>query len=364
MFSVIAVLVLFFPIPSGAYRDGGTREYTALTYKLIKWNKLTSDGVYRATRIYPFPNNTASVDELWAKEALNLTAENEKEKTDVPVTEERAEENAAGSKISDNTEFSVYVKDFSFEGDFPYIKIGFNNRSSRKLSFGDVFDILYRKGMKKSMEGISKSCFTEEVAFNDILYIVAPGGSTDHIYGLGQADLSKDGYYRLESLCSLDSNSAGSAAEWYLFGVEFSVKDGKPGNIEAFSCQCTVDPVAPAHYHDPAEEPRTVEDPVSGYCGNLVTTVYKDGKSFSFMYGESVHITDILVNLDYERDGVCSCAAEFAVDTELIRNCEINLTEYFVRCEKGQASLTKEQADGIKKIIDGLSLCKLSKKPA
>lgn len=34
--SLIALFVLFFPIPSGALKDGGTREYTALTYKLDK----------------------------------------------------------------------------------------------------------------------------------------------------------------------------------------------------------------------------------------------------------------------------------------------------------------------------------------
>ena len=66
--AVVLLAVLFVPIPSGTYKDGGTREYTALTYKIVDWNKLTSDGKYDKTKIYFFPNNFKSIDELWAYE--------------------------------------------------------------------------------------------------------------------------------------------------------------------------------------------------------------------------------------------------------------------------------------------------------
>ena len=33
--AVILLLILFVPIPTGVCKDGGTREYTALTYKRI-----------------------------------------------------------------------------------------------------------------------------------------------------------------------------------------------------------------------------------------------------------------------------------------------------------------------------------------
>ena len=36
--AVIAILVI--PIPTGTYKDGGTREYTSLTYKIVDWNRL------------------------------------------------------------------------------------------------------------------------------------------------------------------------------------------------------------------------------------------------------------------------------------------------------------------------------------
>ena len=60
--------ILFVPMPKGQYKDGGTREYSALTYKIVDWNRLTTDGVYEATKVYWFPNNFKSIDDLWANE--------------------------------------------------------------------------------------------------------------------------------------------------------------------------------------------------------------------------------------------------------------------------------------------------------
>ena len=66
--TVLLLAVLFVPIPKSSGRDGGTREYSALTYKIVDWNRLTTDGVYDATKIYVFPNNFKSIDDLWNKE--------------------------------------------------------------------------------------------------------------------------------------------------------------------------------------------------------------------------------------------------------------------------------------------------------
>lgn len=70
--SVALVLaVLFVPIPSGIYKDGGTRAYTALTYKVVVWNRIydaEKSGFYQRTCVYWFPNNFKSIDVLWEKE--------------------------------------------------------------------------------------------------------------------------------------------------------------------------------------------------------------------------------------------------------------------------------------------------------
>ncbi len=81
-FAVIAALllaaVLFVPIPRGTYDDGGTREYTALTYRIVDWNRLYDDGsgngpsVYEKLRIYGPTDRAASIDVLWARESARF----------------------------------------------------------------------------------------------------------------------------------------------------------------------------------------------------------------------------------------------------------------------------------------------------
>ena len=75
---VIALLVLFLPIPTAFYDDGGTREYTALTYKIVQWNRFVSVynesgemvrvDQYKGTSVYWFPHHHQSIDELWKME--------------------------------------------------------------------------------------------------------------------------------------------------------------------------------------------------------------------------------------------------------------------------------------------------------
>ena len=61
----VALAVLFLPIPTGVYKDGGTKEFTALTYKIVDWNRITDDGIYSKTKVYFLPYNFKSIDGLW-----------------------------------------------------------------------------------------------------------------------------------------------------------------------------------------------------------------------------------------------------------------------------------------------------------
>ena len=82
------------------------------------------------------------------------------------------------------------------------------------------------------------------------------------------------------------------------------------------------------------------------------TTLYINGKEYTFMYGYSVTLTDLLANLDYNPDKVCRCMAQYKADTEFGKNYHIHLEYGFVRCDKGQADLTQEQIDTIAEIIE------------
>ncbi len=66
---VLIILVLITPIPGGIYKDGGTKDYKALAYKVVVWNRLIGAGVtYHKTSVFWFPNNFKNIDELWKLE--------------------------------------------------------------------------------------------------------------------------------------------------------------------------------------------------------------------------------------------------------------------------------------------------------
>ncbi len=69
--AVILLAVLFVPIPIGAMKDGGTRVYASLTYKVVHWKRLTEDGLYDKVCVYFGKNAYKSIDELWAEEAAD-----------------------------------------------------------------------------------------------------------------------------------------------------------------------------------------------------------------------------------------------------------------------------------------------------
>ena len=74
IFTVLAVL--FVPIPKAAFDDGGTREYVALTYKIVDWNKVSADGVYEKTCIYFGADRNKTIDELWELEKSGIEGNN------------------------------------------------------------------------------------------------------------------------------------------------------------------------------------------------------------------------------------------------------------------------------------------------
>lgn len=74
---VVLLAILFVPIPQGSYDDGGTREWVALTYKIVDWHKLydvgdDGPGVYDEVRFYGFADRNKSIDELWERESARF----------------------------------------------------------------------------------------------------------------------------------------------------------------------------------------------------------------------------------------------------------------------------------------------------
>ena len=110
----------------------------------------------------------------------------------------------------------------------------------------------------------------------------------------------------------------------------------------------------PDHPHSFAPEPETIPDAPQGYCGNIRTTVRLPQKSVTLEGTPSVELTALCESLAYDPDRACRCDKEFEIVTESGMVYECNLTEGFLRCEKGQADLTVGQAETIRTILEPL----------
>ncbi len=66
---LLLLAVLLIPMPE-SYKDGGTKSYTALTYKIVKWNRLGEFGEedFVKNSFYLFPKNFYFLDKLYEME--------------------------------------------------------------------------------------------------------------------------------------------------------------------------------------------------------------------------------------------------------------------------------------------------------
>lgn len=78
----VVILLLFAPFFRIDYDDGGTIVHAALAYKIVRWKTYVpiydENGeekdleIYQATRVYWFPKNFKSIDDLWDLEEQSI----------------------------------------------------------------------------------------------------------------------------------------------------------------------------------------------------------------------------------------------------------------------------------------------------
>lgn len=115
----------------------------------------------------------------------------------------------------------------------------------------------------------------------------------------------------------------------------------------------------PNHTHVLATANNVLEHESVGYCGNTVTTVRMvdetegaENREASFWGGDSVELTDLLTYLDYSEE-TCDCMPEYTVKTEMEDGeYMISLSEGYARHNGKQVSLTQEQRETIREIIE------------
>lgn len=241
-------------------------------------------------------------------------------------------------KIGDShTDFegvNIKIADILWDKNSIKLDVDWINDTKYEILYGNPYTV----ELKKSGEWVSAQK-TDELYFTTIGYILKPHKTQQKTYDLTDTfDISSSGIYRLKTDCSVYNKGKNAKAAECNLWVEFSVTQKADANS--------------SHTHTPAKNAQTVSEPISGYCGNTQTTIYFDnGKKYTFMSGNSVTMTDILVNLDYDKNKLCKCLPEYTVDTEFGNGYGINLTSGYARCDKGQADLTNKQIEKFKEII-------------
>ncbi|MBQ8504510.1 MAG: hypothetical protein IJ491_09595 [Clostridia bacterium] len=121
LFILILIILLLIPVPNGTLKDGGTKTFTALTYKIVSWNRLVdAENIYSKTEFYIFPLNFFGVDRLWniknrAVAEANSTQESETAEAVCPVDHSPAKEeqnvpDAYEGGWCGNTQATIVVK--------------------------------------------------------------------------------------------------------------------------------------------------------------------------------------------------------------------------------------------------------------
>ncbi len=185
---------------------------------------------------------------------------------------------------------------------------------------------------------------------NNVIMVLLEEGSGSIRHNVDFVKIDTDAKLQISIRSILRGAGTCDMAEWHIM-IEIP-KDKTPENKEDILLHYNNILQNKDHEHKAAKVAQTVKNPVSGYCGNTMTTIYfDDDEKFTFMSGNSVTMTDILANLDYDKEKICKCLPQYRVDTEFGTNYGINITEGFVRCDKGQAELTQIQIDKLKEII-------------
>ncbi len=198
---IIVILVLamiFVPFRVDTANDGGTKVYSALIYKIVKWSKLYDNSAagnnpqfYKNTAVYFVPDKFKDIDLLWEKE---------REKYYKEICGEAGvgdNKNLEIVKIESDIEgVTVECKGYDLEAEKPYIELIWKNDRDTEYCFGEYFDVLYSKDKNARFPEGFERCDAMDIAFNDLGYILNPKGEWDMNYNLSGYNLSRnDGIY-------------------------------------------------------------------------------------------------------------------------------------------------------------------------
>ncbi len=133
----IVLAVLFVPIPKDALDDGGTREYKALTYKIVDWRRLTGHGMHEKTCVYWGKDRARSLEELWEEEMRTISFDEWLDKDTASFFEGEFSDDFRIDEIWADCFFSTTV----VQGEYRRLKI--NGVLSDEWCVGDMVYVTY-----------------------------------------------------------------------------------------------------------------------------------------------------------------------------------------------------------------------------
>ena len=150
---VLTCGVLFVPIPKSANAGCDSREYVALTYKIVAWDEPTADDDYEAVKVYFGEDKNKSLDELWEMELENENIiEHKEEVMRKPVIYLYPEEE---TKVSVNL-----TLDGKLTCTYPEYSNGWNVTASTDGTLtdesGQTYNYLYWEGESKTQYDFSE----------------------------------------------------------------------------------------------------------------------------------------------------------------------------------------------------------------
>ncbi len=310
--SIIVLLFLIIPVPSGVYKDGGTRTYTSLTYKIVDWNHLYGSGHYDKTKIYPFPMNFMSLDSLLSREKKYFEY----------VEENQGKENT----VIENIDFSAqYIRtDGYIDGaDYPVVTLiksrnelfDYYNKNKDKYSLGD-FSVDDKLSFVGPWERYDEQYFENNML---VLVLLEEGsGSIRHsvnsVYKVIEGETTRaivDIQRKVPEACTDDM------AEWHIF-----VEIPKLEKITSENIQVFIDGI------DENKQPKTIRHS-KGYAN--VTFDLPDGWEYEII--DSEESKEFEINLS-RLDNIGNAVLSIKYYNYMFGYCGTDLTQEAVRVGK------------------------------
>ena len=169
---LVALVALVVPFRVDILNDGGTKDYQALTYRVVTWKRISPDEIYEKTRVYFGGDVFQDIDQLWAREEPYV-------------------EHQLVARISDYMPDSFLAEPLKWEWQStvsPCISVQFSSADLEKLGVSTVICTdISRDG---AMEGTNRGLY-RELSQKYKIQLIASGGvsSIDDVKALKAMDL-------------------------------------------------------------------------------------------------------------------------------------------------------------------------------